>query len=119
MWRASFGSIASPISVGVRRNPFPGTAEGLVDASPVVTDDAAVVEVDAELGETLRDPGAVRIDDFAEKDLGADGDDLCFHGRESKGKVGRLEGWGVGHRPSAIGCRPGARLEAVVGAVRF
>ena len=45
----------------------------------VVADLAVLVAVDAGVGELLADPGAVRVDDLAEDELGADRQDLTPH----------------------------------------
>ena len=47
----------------------------------VVADDVLVVDVDAERRQPRRDVRRVRIDDLAEQDLGADGEDFSFHCR--------------------------------------
>ena len=55
-------------------------AQGEHDALPVVADLGLEVRVDADHRQVLTDPRRVRVDDLAEEQLGADGDDFTPHG---------------------------------------
>ena len=54
-----------------------GAAKDFAHAAGVVADDGLVEEVDAEGGQLLGHPSRVGINDLAEKDFGAYGDDFC------------------------------------------
>ena len=54
-----------------------GLADGGGDALDVVADGGRAINVDAEVAQGQRDVPRVGVDDFAEQNLGADGDDLC------------------------------------------
>ena len=57
-------------------------ARGLDDvaqARRVVADYGLVKYVDAELGQALRDDLRIRVDNVAQQDLGADGNQFCVH----------------------------------------
>ncbi len=75
-----------------------GALEGVDDAVEVVAHDGLEVEVDAEGGQARGEPGGVGVDDLAEQDFGAYGDDLGLHvgkgrGSEVAGQAGtRVEG---------------------------
>ena len=56
-----------------------GLPDGRDDAAVVVADLDLEVGVDAGQGQLLADPGRVGVDDLAEEQLGADGDDLAAH----------------------------------------
>ena len=54
--------------------------DGLGEALEVIADGGLVVEVDADGGEAGGDVLGVGVEDFAEEDLGADGDEFGAHG---------------------------------------
>ena len=87
-------------------------ADGLGQPIEVVADDGLEVDVDAERGQARRDVRGVRVDDLAEQDLGADGEDFCLHGVErSKWVAERERSTGRDRRgrlsPHAWGCIDG------------
>ena len=57
------------------------SADQLAQAGLIIADLVHVVEIDAERGQGEGDVPGVGVLDVAEQDLGADGDDLCAHGR--------------------------------------
>ena len=63
-------------------------ANGEHDALVVVADLGLEERVDARQRETLADPRRVGVDDLAEEQLGADGDDLTSHGRHASRRAG-------------------------------
>ena len=56
-----------------------GFAHDTLQTSRVVADDGLVIYVDAQLGQTLRDELRIGVDDVAQQDLRADGDEFCVH----------------------------------------
>ena len=53
--------------------------DGVGEAVEVIADGGLVVEVEADGGQAGGDPLGVGVDDFAEEDLGADGDEFGAH----------------------------------------
>ena len=56
-----------------------GGLDDVAQARRVVADHGLVKYVDAELGQALRDDLRIRVDNVAQQDLGADGDQFCVH----------------------------------------
>ncbi len=60
--------------------PIQQLLDALHHACEVVAHLAVLARVDPHRGELLTDPGTVRVDDLAEQQLGADGEDVTPHG---------------------------------------
>ena len=75
---------AEPAAHDHRVGLFEGPPQRSHDAVEVVTDLPLGQRVDAVGGELLPDPRRVGVDDLAEQQLGADGDDVTSHGRSPR-----------------------------------
>ena len=73
------GRRAEPTAHDHRVGTIEQLADALHHAVEVVAHLAVLVRVDADGGELLADPRAVRVDDLAEQQLGADGEDVTPH----------------------------------------
>ena len=70
---------SQPAAADHRVAAFQGLAQRGFHAREVVADLDLEVRVDTGQGQLLTDPGRVGIDDLAEQQLGADGDDFAAH----------------------------------------